>query len=389
MESPESHLAELSFVNRLNAKQKQTSVPKFVFRVLLSAIVAFAFRSHTEATAQVAGQNATIQLRLGWKQLKPLPDKLGVAGAYAGISNGRLLAAGGANFPDLPPWVGGVKVWHDRVWAMDLATGEWAEAGKLPRPLGYGVSISTDLGLICIGGSDLEKHYRDCLLLSWIADGVQAESLPDLPRPLANAAGAMVGSNIYVCGGTETPDAKRPLAALWRLDLSAREPTWEQLDDCPGGPRLLPAAGSDADSFYLFGGADLKLRADGKTDRVYRRDAWVYSAGKGWRQLADLPVPVVASPSPAPLLSSGEILLLSGDSGEHVGFQPPHQHPGFSKKQFLYNPSRNEWRTLPEESPVSRVTAPLVRGAAGWLLISGEQRPGVRSPEVWQIEEQH
>lgn len=375
-------------MNRFDAKQKQTIVPQVVFRVLLIAIVAFAFCFHKEATAQVPRQTATSPLRLDWKQLQPLPDKLGVAGAYAGISDGRLLVAGGANFPELPPWQGGVKVWHDRVWAMDLTSGEWTEAGKLPRPIGYGVSISTDRGLICIGGSDSKKHYRDCFLLSWTATGLQTESLPDLPQPLANAAGAMVGQSIYVCGGTDTPDANRPLATLWRLDLSAREPNWEQLDNCPGGPRLLPAAASGSDSFYLFGGADLKPAADGKAGRIYRRDAWAYSAGKGWRRLAELPAPVVAAPSPAPRLSSGEILLLGGDSGEHVGFQPPDQHPGFSKKQFLYNPSRDEWRTLPEPSRVSRVTAALVKTAAGWLLVSGEQRPGVRSPEVWQVEEQ-
>lgn len=122
-------------------------------------------------------------------------------------------------------------------------------------------------------------------------------------------------------------------------------------------------------------------------------DIWVsrFSAdpsGKGWQRLADAPSPIVAAPSPAPLLSSGEIVILGGDTGEHVGFQPPQKHPGFSRKQLVYNPGRDDWHTLAEESPVARVTAPLVTGKTGWLLISGEQRPGVRSPEVWHIKEQ-
>ena len=34
----------------------------------------------------------------------PVPDMHGFAGAFTGVSNGRLLVAGGANFPVKPPW---------------------------------------------------------------------------------------------------------------------------------------------------------------------------------------------------------------------------------------------------------------------------------------------
>lgn len=366
-----------------------TLLVRLLTRFLLCGIVATAAGIQPIGFAQIAGQVPTSQPRLNWKMLEPLPEKLGVAGAFAGISNGRLLVAGGANFPGRPPWEGGSKVWHDHIWAMDLASGKWTEAGRLPRPLGYGVSISTERGLCCLGGSDQEKHHQECFLLHVTAAGLQVESLPDFPQPLANGAGALVDQSIYVCGGTETPDAKRPTAALWRLDLSAPKPTWERLEDCPGGPRLLPVAASDLNTFYLFGGADLITAAGGKTERRYRRDAWAYTVADGWRQLADIPTPVVAAPSPAPILSGGEILILGGDTGEHVGFQPPEKHPGFSRQQLAYDPGRNQWRRLAEELPVSRVTVPLVKLKSGWLLISGEQRPAVRSPEVWQIEEHH
>ena len=375
-------------MTRSNATDMKETISQKLMPALLCGIVAAILSFQPGITAQAVGQEASSQLRLKWKLLEPIPDKLGVAGAYAGISDGRLLVAGGANFPTLPPWEGGSKVWHDRVWAMDFVSGEWSEAGKLPRPLGYGVSVSTERGLICLGGSDREKHYRECFLLRWTTAGLRTESLPDLPQPLANAAGALVGQAIYVCGGTDAPDAMRPTAALWRLDLSARDPNWERLEDCPGGPRLLPVAAGDSDSFYVFGGADLKPRDDGKTERLYLRDAWTYNAANGWRKLADSPVPIVAAPSPAPLLSGGELLILGGDTGEHVGFQPPGKHPGFSRQSLVYHPRLDEWRTLDEKSPVSRVTAPLVKGTTGWLLVSGEQRPGVRSPEVWRIVEQ-
>jgi N-acetylneuraminic acid mutarotase len=149
----------------------------------------------------------------------------------------------------------------------------------------------------------------------------------------------------------------------------------------------LPVAAGSKDSFYVFGGADLQVGTDGKSKRIYRNDAWVYRPKTGWQPLADLPVPLVAAPSPASVGSREEFLILGGDTGEHVGYQPPEQHPGFSRRQLVYNPKINQWRVLSDELPVARVTAPLVQWKDGWLLISGEERPGVRSPEIWQIEE--
>jgi hypothetical protein len=102
-----------------------------------------------------------------WSKLAPLPDKEGFAGPFAGVSNGVLLVAGGANFPNKKPWEGGVKVWHDRVFVLERQNGEWIEAGKLPRPLGYGVSVTYRGGVVCVGGSDGQRHYADAFRLEW------------------------------------------------------------------------------------------------------------------------------------------------------------------------------------------------------------------------------
>ena len=80
---------------------------------------------------------------LTWRELPPLPDKLGFAGPYVGTHNGALLVAGGANVPGKPPWEQGTKVWYDTVFVLEKPDGAWKTAGKLPRPLGYGVSLST------------------------------------------------------------------------------------------------------------------------------------------------------------------------------------------------------------------------------------------------------
>ena len=78
-----------------------------------------------------------------WERLPDLPSKLGLAGAFAGVADGYLLVAGGANFPDQMPWDGGIKKWHDTVYALDKPDGAWSIVGQLPIPLGYGVSVTT------------------------------------------------------------------------------------------------------------------------------------------------------------------------------------------------------------------------------------------------------
>lgn len=87
-------------------------------------------------------------------QLPSLPNTTGVASAFAGISGNHLLVAGGANFPDAPPWAGGTKVWHDTIYGLNLDDNQWSIVGTLPRPNAYGSSISQNSSVICIGGSD-------------------------------------------------------------------------------------------------------------------------------------------------------------------------------------------------------------------------------------------
>src|SRR6185436_4067728 len=84
-----------------------------------------------------------------WKQLPSLPDAEGFAGSFAGVSNGALLVAGGANFPDRKPWEGGAKVWYHTVYVLEHPNAKWKIAGQLPRALGYGVSVTYNNGVIC------------------------------------------------------------------------------------------------------------------------------------------------------------------------------------------------------------------------------------------------
>lgn len=323
-------------------------------------------------------------LSLDWRQLPPLPDPIGFAGPFAGTSGGALIVAGGANFPDKMPWEGGKKIWHDTAFVLDRTNGSWRNSFKLPRPLGYGVSVTTPQGVVCIGGSDAKQHVRDVFQLAWKNGELKCESLPPLPAPLANSCGAIVGETIFVAGGTASPDATNALKNVWALDLGQRGARWKRLNPWPGPARMLSVAAAVGDSFYVVGGTDLFPDAKGKPVRTYLKDAYRFTPGRGWQRVADMPNPVVAAPTPAPVMEGGKFLIVGGDDGSLATFEPKAKHPGFPKRVLSYDTKRDQWSVV-GETPASRATLPTVEWSGLTVIPSGESKPGVRSPEVWAV----
>ena len=320
---------------------------------------------------------------LEWKQLAALPEPLGVAAPFAGVSGGALIVAGGANFPNGMPWDGGKKVWTDRLWALEKSDGAWREAGRLPRPLAYGVSATSKRGVVCVGGSDSERHYAEAFLLEWRDGRLATEPLPSFPIPISAASWAMIDQTLYVACGSEQPGEQSATNRAFSLDLSDEKPSWQELPPLPGKPRFLAAGAAHGGAFYLFGGAALQPSSEGKMARVYLREAWVFRPGAGWKQLSDLPKPCVAPPSPAPVID-GNIHLLGGDDGSLVGFQPVQKHPGFPGTTLAYDPKRDRWAEA-GTAPAPRATVPCVEWSGRFVIPSGEMRPGVRSPQVWTL----
>src|ERR1035441_1158378 len=274
---------------------------------------------------------ASSGLALNWSELPPLPDANGFAGPFGGV-------AGGANFPKTLPWEGGQKVWYDLVFVLPKPDGKWLFGFRLPRPVGYGVSVTTTRGVLCAGGGDAKESFRDTFLLRWHDDRIELQSLPLLPQPLANGCGALVGDMVYLAGGIDKPDATNTMKNFWALDVTAAEPRWRELEPWPGPARMLAVSGAHAGAFYLFGGTELSGDAQGKPARRWLKDAYRYQPGQGWRRLADLPRATVAAPSPA-VAFDGQLLIVSSDDGALVNFEPKSAHPGFPKDVLLTSPA--------------------------------------------------
>jgi N-acetylneuraminic acid mutarotase len=317
---------------------------------------------------------------LEWTQLPAIPDREGFAGSFAGTSGVALVVAGGANFPTLKPWEGGSKVWYDSVFVLDKPDGAWRPAGSLPRPSGYGVSVTFRDGIICAGGGDASRHHTNVFRLEIRGDTSKSINLASLPRALANTCGALLGDTLYVFGGSLSPSATDAEKSLFALDLAQRDARWRELEPCPGAGRILATAAAHEGALYIFSGAALKRGDDGKPAREWLRDAFRYTPGRGWQRLADLPRVAVAAPTPAPVID-GQILILGGDDGAQAAKKPT-EHTGFRRDTLAYDPRADRWQTA-AEMPFALVTTATALWRNQIVVPGGEIKPGVRSPQVW------
>lgn len=311
-----------------------------------------------------------------WTRLPDIPDARGFAGSFAGVSNGALIVAGGTHFTDKMPWEGGTKVWYDTIYALDKPDGEWRVLGKLPKPNGYGVSITTPEGLIIVGGGNATEHFREVF---WLGNKV---ALPPLPQPCAFMSGCVLDDVIYITGGIETPTATSAMNNFWSLHLKKLGAQWQELPPCPGKPRILSCMAGVNGAVHVFGGAALSPGSDGKPVREWLNDAWSYKPVSGWQKLPDMPRVAVAAPSPAPVIDS-HILILGGDDGKSADFEPKTKHPGFPRSILAFDLKTQTWSEK-GEVPFSLVTTNAVLWNGQIVIPGGEARPGVRSPQVWR-----
>jgi N-acetylneuraminate epimerase len=355
-------------------RRKQPRPCEATARALLLCATLFAARPAT------AGANP-MPSPFTLESLPALPDPEGFAGMFAGVTHGALLVAGGANIPK-NRWQDPIqKSWYNSVWILEKSGTSWIPTSPLPEPLAYGVSVTIPEGVLCIGGSSPDRHHTAVFALTWENRTLTTRSYPPLPSPCANACAALVGRTVFVAGGTTAPSDTTALRQFLALDLDHLEAGWQQLPPWPGPGRILGVAGSADGGFHLFSGVSLSRGPEGHPVRTYLRDAFRYRPGRGWETLPDLPHACAAAPSPAVPTPEESFFIPGGDAGSHTGFTPLDQHPGFSRNLLAYSSRKNTW-SITGQLPFSTVTAPAVPWEGRTVIISGEIRPRVRTPEV-------
>ncbi len=357
---------------------------------------------------------------LQWDAMPDLPDGIGVAGPYVGVSSDALIVAGGANFPTEAGqsiWDAG-KVWHDTIWVLpDNEPGtKWQGPFHLDRARAYGGAVSSKHGLICIGGNDAERVFADVFVLSWDASAkkIDQAELPALPEPMAFMAAAMIGDTIYVAGGQSGAGLDSASDRFWRMDMSKYDGTaqsaaslkWELLPTWPGPARAFNLVVAQHNGFddciYVISGRRL-ADADGTIDPlrdVYefnpkRYNAEAYDSATGqytgageyqspWRQRTDAPVSVMAGAGIG--VGQSHIFVLSGADGSlfHKADELRDDHPGFPKTSWAYHTITDTWISA-GAIPSNQVTTNAVKWGGDIVMASGEVRPRVRTTAIWRV----
>jgi len=341
-----------------------------------------------------------------WRPLPPYPAAPGRAGAMAGTHGPVLIVAGGANFPDLPPWENGIKHYYDDIYVLLPGESRWRPAGRMPAARAYGAVLSTDDGLLILGGEDGVRTFADTLLLSWNGTGLTIKAGPPLPEPNTNGCAAFLGADLYLIGGYTADVPRVSRRDFWCLPGALRAlgigpqglheslegfryqnrgtlgATWQRVEAWPGPARALAVAAAQDGALYLFSGLEVRAASEPQPAAPYLRDAYRYRPASGWERLPDLPWSVVAAPSPAPVAANpSRIFVLGGVDGTQVG-RLPRETP-LPNDILCFDVGRSEWKLWPEPWPTAVVTVPAVALGTEWIIVSGEIKPGKRTTEVW------
>lgn len=211
-----------------------------------------------------------------WHSLPPLPEN---SGGHLLVSyQSQPLVIGGTN------WVGGNKIWYNRILQLKGGENVWATVGELPYPTGYSTGTVVDRTVIVSGGNTTGNQNVAHTFL--ITSNWQCKVLPDTAAPPYGAASTAVGERLFSCGGllksNDWETASSRFAVLNTLDPEAG---WQEQPPMPGTGRALAGICAWQGKLFVFGGADRKI--------CNLADCWTFDiAGNHWKRLPDMPFPM-------------------------------------------------------------------------------------------------
>lgn len=354
---------------------------------------------------------------INWRLVGRLPaTSIGVAGAFAGVSNEAFLVAGGTNFPDAMPWKGGQKKYHADIWVYQRAGSlkQVEQKTRLQHAAAYGASVSTSKGILCIGGEDENGPVADVFLLHWHAKAkkVEQENMPPLPVPMSNMAASIIGDKVYVAGGEQKTEVSNKLLCL---DLGQARPQWRRLADLPQALShavLVAQSNGEYPCLYLLGG---RTRAASGVSTTLHSSVFEYDTQKQrWATLEPMGITngtkedtlITLSAAMGVAQGATSILLFGGDRGNistqieqlnnaialadteaaKASMQGHKEaildaHPGFSKEVFVFNTVSKVW-VKAGDLPYAPIATTAVRWGEDILVPSGEIRPGTRTIQI-------
>ena len=214
----------------------------------------------------VGGSYGTSQAQEDYRMFEAKTPQLdsayakGVSGHIVGeLSTGRLVMAGGCNFPDRPAREGGAKRYYSEIYTADYLSPVydaceskaseldlgWRLIGHLPQPTAYAAFQRYDDKLIVTGGQSAAGDLRDAYMIQ-LSDslGVEIAPLPSLPEPRSGMASALIGNVLYLIGGRVNGKLSNTVLSL---DLSSPQKEWREETSYPHSPFLKLVAMTNQD----------------------------------------------------------------------------------------------------------------------------------------------
>ena len=322
--------------------------------------------------------------------LPDLPDPLGRAGMMAAVlreADGSevIVAAGGTNFPDKPLWQGGQRRYHRDILKLSRKDGVWTwrQIGELPEGLVGAAFCATPRrdGLIFAGGAAADGHRTGVWRIA--LDGEVTRLGSDLPPPRAYGGFTATNGNLIFLGGTDRPDATETLPTLTSLDLDAPDKGWRTTDADPSYGRIIPLVGAGPNLLLWAGGCSLSAK-DSKPFRDYHENLAFQSSLDAGNRFHGLPHALAGAAGPG-VLSQTHLFFVGGDDGAQYG-HPYETHTGLARRILVIDLETFEVTDV-GEWPHPVAVAPLLRLGDDLVTVSGELRPGVRTPRLtrWPI----
>lgn len=330
----------------------------------------------------------------------------GVSAAYAGILNGKLILAGGCNFPDVPAAEGGKKRFYKGVYVADIESGdisEWKTAGSLPQNSAYGVAVNYNNKIIIAGGQNESSALCSVYAVSYCDRlGLVIDSLPSLPVAIDNMAGTVLEDVLYLAGGKVNGV---PSGEIFTLNLSDYSKGWRRMTVFPGNPRVQPVMSAANGCLYIWGGFSPAI---GNNKPSISNDGWrLYLQSGVWKNLPAPREKFRAAKSltgaVALTLNDDEILCVGGVNASifkkalkreqkykgaeavrraKIYLSQPAEWYRFNQTAFVYNVKAGKWRVAVKNPLLARAGAAIVRHNDTIIYINGEIKPGIRSSGI-------
>ncbi|MUJ65552.1 N-acetylneuraminate epimerase [Brucella abortus] len=236
--------------------------------------------------------------------------------------------------------------------------------------------------------------------LAWSTGAVMAsEHWPDLPVGIKNGAAARIGNMAYVGLGSAGTD-------FYALDLNNPSKGWVKRANFIGPATNGAAMAAAGGKIFAFSGNG-KATPDAKSPIIFDT-AYVYDPGSdGWSKL-DTQTPVGLSGANAVGLADGRIAIFGGYNKElfdkyladvgaidkdkepeayrnlvdsYMGMKPEAYR--WNDEVLVYDPAGNNWGSLGANPFLPNCDpAMATMGEGDFLLVSGEIKPGLRTPEA-------